>query len=87
MPITVTEYIGQAVDNGYDIQLSFINCPWCKRPQGFRFTPITYCSDCNRGIIDALKLICNIRYRVAYHRHIINDAGIQMDGTLGREFR
>jgi len=86
VPITITEYIGQAADNDYGMQYRFINCPWCKKPQGFRFTSTQHCADCNRCIIDALKLMHNPQYRVAYHKGMISKAGVWLNDPLKRRF-
>jgi len=86
VPITITEHIGPATDNDYDMQYRFINCPWCRKPQGFRFTSTQHCSDCNRDILDALKLMFNIRYRTAYHKGLVSKAGVWINNPLRRRF-
>jgi hypothetical protein len=86
VPIIITEYVGPAFDNADNVQYRFIECPWCEIPQGFRFTSTEHCSDCNRAIIDGLKLMLNDRYRIAYHRGTVSKAGIFMTDPLKRRF-
>jgi hypothetical protein len=86
VPIIITEHVGVATDNAEGMQYRFIDCPWCEKPQGFRFTSTEHCSDCNRAIIDALKLMLNIRYRTAYHKGLVSKAGIWIADPLNRRF-
>ncbi len=76
MPIIVTEQIGRTTDNDQGMQYRFISCPYCRRPQIFRFNSTQYCQDCNKPIIDGLKLMHNLKYRVAYHLGIIGSSGV-----------
>ena len=79
MAVIIMEYMvdeGQKCDNPDGIAYRFIVCPFCSKSQAFRFTSTRYCSDCNKLLIDALKLRHNASFRTAFHTGQINLNGV-----------
>lgn len=83
MAITVRETTSSQIrnsDNPDGVTYRLFDCPLCGFTIAFRLKNVIKCRRCEQNIVDVLRLITNSRYRLCYHKYVVDDKG-QWDWT------
>ncbi len=76
--ITMRETIAPELvnkDNPKGITYRLFDCPLCSFTIASRLKSIHKCKKCESNIIDVLRMSEQCRYRLAYHKGIVDDEG------------
>lgn len=78
MPITVQEKAEPtliSIDNPDGVRYRQFDCPSCGYTIGLKLKAVHKCRSCETTVVDVLRLMTNPRYRLCYHKDVINDEG------------